>query len=227
MTIRTFFQDKPGGGGRWLVAAPGPGLDAYLDDLDAHLDAVPTIAVDGAGAHPTLQYDYLAAWDRPARVHDHVLERALELRPRIITQWTHARAWEDWAYENLGTPDRPADPVIVAEHPKKDPELPLLWRSHRLSQGPSWLLAIRYAFLRAYAKQIDLLGFDLAGEGYSCGLEDEKRRTPYEWEGKWRGERNILTRVLRLTKGHAKVKRWGPRPRWKVPKEEARDEFWA
>lgn len=82
------------------------------------------------------------------------------------------------------------------------------WQSEHLKHGPAFLSAIRFAVLAGGAKEVRCFGLDLAGEGYSLGLEDKMLRTPEMWAGRWRGERNILARLMWLGRSEGwKVRR--------------------
>ena len=195
MTVFLFGQvDAEEAGQDWAIVCPGPSLDEF--DV-ASIAGLPTIAVGGAAAHPELDYRWWANWDDPHRGHWDSIERARELQPAILTRWQAGDTWEGYAAENFVEHGNPIDAVVIVQHPKHD-RIPLPWHEARLDRAPSWLLAMRFAMWRGGAKQIRMVGLDLAGVGYALEREDHRMRSPEEWNGRWEGERRMYRAAVAL-----------------------------
>jgi len=195
--IRTWWQvDAENSHRTWVIVAPGPSLDSMPAPIVSGFSGFPTIAVDGAAAHPGLDYQYWCCWEAPRPIHTACLERARKIRPALVTQWDAAEEWEELMELRVGTPALPLDPLVIAHHPKHD-SIAGFWSQMRLDRGPSWLAAIRYALARGLARRLYLVGLDLAGEGYGLRLVDSRQRDSSEWEGRWKGERRMLAATMR------------------------------
>jgi len=193
MPIRSLWQidiAEAAPAGVWQLLCPGPSLERTVSRARF---ALPAIAVSQAIRAP-IPCGWWADWEapdqhrhRPAWLH----RGSASAGPTIITSSRHSKAWHRFMADRLY-----GDPLVVGQA-KTDP-LPDPWGDARLDTGPAWVLAIRAMVLRGRAKLIHAYGLDLAGEGYAYQADDPKHRTPEEWEGRWVGERTLLTRMVKL-----------------------------
>lgn len=191
--LRTIQADLTERGETWVILCPGPSSDRLR--LEHLPPGAPVIAVDGGAAHPWIPYQFLASWSRPRAAHKPAEHWARESRPVVLTAWQERVRWVAWLTAYVSRPELPLDPVVIAEQPA---DVKGEWNYKRLDRGPSWLLAMRVAVERGGAKEIVLAGMDLEGYSYGLGLQDHRRRSSDEWDGRWVGERRMLARVVRM-----------------------------
>ena len=207
MTLTWGQYDATEAGPAWAIVCPGPSLDDA--DLEPIAD-LPTIVVEGAAAHPSIEYGWWCSWGLPHRpAHASAAARARVLQPAIVTRYLFAWHWRDFAHDLLSTPLAPQGPAVIAQHPRYDCP-PASWTRAHLDAGPSWLVALRFAVLRASARSIHFVGLDLAGTTYALEQPDTRLRHPDEWEGRWYGERRIFAAAVDLCLALGVTVRAGP-----------------